>query len=114
MFTTLSAPTSAHIRPFLNQIGSHARLIHRICIPFPIFDYPQPARATRHKAHIENLGLIRDSCSRTQTLELLVLPKHCNYVLNYYAIAVELSNLLDMRLKDIPVRNVDTLAAVNH
>jgi hypothetical protein len=102
VFTTLSAPTSAHIGPFLNQIGSHARLIRHICIPFPTFDYPQPASAILHEAHIENLGIIRDTCAGIQTLELLVPPEHCNYALSHDAIAAEALNLLDIRFKSIP------------
>ena len=102
VFTTLSALTSAHIGPFLNQIGSHARLIRHICIPFPTFDYPQPARAILHEAHIENLGIIRDTYAGIQTLELLVPPEHCNYALSHDAIAAEALNLLDIRFKSIP------------
>lgn len=97
-----SGLTNAHIGPFLNQIGSHARLIRHICIPFPTFDYPQPARAILHEAHIENLGIIRDTCAGIQTLELLVPPEHCNYALSHDAIAVEALNLLDIRFKSIP------------
>ncbi|SRR6266536_1860572 len=100
--STPSAPTSAHIGPFLDQIGSHARLIRYICIPFPTFDYPQPARAILHEAHIKNLELIRDTCAGIQTLELLVPPEHYNYALSHSTIAAEALNLLDTRLKSIP------------
>ena len=51
--------TSAHS---LTKSDRIARLIRHICIPFPIFDYPQPARAILHEAHIKNLELIRDTC----------------------------------------------------
>ena len=102
VFTTPSAPTSAHIGPFLDQIGSHARLIRHICIPFPAFDYPQPARAVLHEAHIENIELVRVNCTSIQTLELSIPPEHCNYALNHSAIAVEALDLLDARLKTIP------------
>ena len=102
VFTTLSAPASAHIGPFLKQIGSHARLIRHICIPFPTFDYPQPARVILHEAHIENLGIIRDTCAGIQTLELSVPPEHGNYALSHDAIAAEAINLLDIRFKNIP------------
>lgn len=63
VFTIPSAPTSAHIGPFLDQIGSYARLIRYICIPFPTFDYPQPDRVILHETHIENLELMRDTCT---------------------------------------------------
>ncbi|KAL2047868.1 hypothetical protein ABVK25_011277 [Lepraria finkii] len=102
VFTTPSAPTSTHIGPFLDQIGSHGRLIRHICIPFPTFDYPQPARAILHEAHIENLELIRDTCAGIRTLELLGPPEHCNYALSHSAIAAEALNLLDTRFKSIP------------
>ena len=101
VFTTSSAPTSAHIGPFLDQIGSHARLIRHICIPFPTFDYPQPARVILHEAHIKNIELIRVTCTGIQTLELSIPPEHCNYALNHSAIAVEALDLLDTRLKSI-------------
>ncbi|MCJ1421456.1 hypothetical protein MMC32_007820 [Xylographa parallela] len=81
--STPSAPTSAYIGPFLDQIGSHARAI-------------------LHEAHIKNLELIRDTCAGIQTLELLVLPEHYNYALSHSTIAVEALNLLDTRLKSIP------------
>lgn len=62
VFTSiLSTPTSTHISLFLNQIGSHARLIHYIYIPFPTFNYPQPTRAILHEAYIKNLELIQDT-----------------------------------------------------
>lgn len=32
-----SVPTSAHIRLFLDQIRSYAKLIRHMCIPFPSF-----------------------------------------------------------------------------
>lgn len=102
VFTTLSAPASAHIGPFLNQIGSHARLIRHICIPFPTFDYPLPAKAILHEAYIKNLEIIRDIYTGIQTLELLVPPEHCNYALSHYTIAAEALNLLDIRFKSIP------------
>lgn len=76
--------------------------IRHICIPFPTFDYPQPTRAILHEAHIENLGLIRDTCTGIQTLELSVPPEHCNYALHHSAIAGEKLNLLDMRFKKFP------------
>ncbi len=100
--STLSAPSSAHIRPFLKQIGSHARLIRYICIPFPTIDYPQPARAILHEVHIKNLELIRDTCAGIQTLELLVPPEQYNYALSGSTIAAEALNLLDTRLRSIP------------
>ena len=101
--STPSAPTGAHIGPFLDQIGSHARLIRYICIPFPTFDYPQPARAILHEVHIKNLELIRDTCAGIQTLELLVSPEHYNYALSRSTIAAGALNLLDTRLKSIPL-----------
>lgn len=53
VFSTLSEPTRAHIGPFLDRIGSNAKLLHHICMPFPTFDYPRPARAILHEAHIK-------------------------------------------------------------
>ena len=95
-------PPSAHISPFLNQIGSHARLIRHICIPFPTFDYPLPASAVLHEVHIKNLELIRDTCTGIQTLELSVPPENCDYALSQPEIAAEALNLLDTRFKSIP------------
>ena len=95
-------PPSAHIRPFLDQIRSQARLIRHICIPFPMIDYPQLASAMLHEAHIKNLGLIRDTCTGIQTLELSVPPEHCNYALNEDVTTAKVINLLNMRFKNIP------------
>ncbi|KEF51026.1 uncharacterized protein A1O9_12910 [Exophiala aquamarina CBS 119918] len=97
-----SASTSAHIRPFFDQIGSYASHIRHICVPFPSFDYPQPTRALLHEVHIKNLELIRDTCTGVETLELSVPPEHCNYALSHSVIAAEALNLLDMHFKSIP------------
>jgi hypothetical protein len=99
--STPSAPTSAHIGPFLHQIGSRASLIHYICIPFFTFHYPQPARAILHEAHVRNLQLIRDTCTSIQTLELLIPPERYNYALSHSPIATEALDLLNTRLKSI-------------
>ena len=44
---------SAHIAPFLSQIGSQASLIRHICIAFPTFDDYRRVRARLHEAHIK-------------------------------------------------------------
>lgn len=99
--STPSAPTHAHVAPFLIQIGLQARLIHHICIPFPTFDYPVPDKARLHEAHIENLELIRKTCTNIKTLELLIPPEHCNYALSQSAIAAEALNVLNTRFQAI-------------
>src|SRR5271156_491988 len=68
--STPSATDSAHIVPFLSQIGSQASLIRPICIAFPTFDDYRRDRARLHEAHIKNLELIRDTCTGIATLEL--------------------------------------------
>lgn len=63
-----------HIAPFLHQIGSQASHIRHICIPFPSLDYPTPHKARICEAHVRNLDLVRDTCTRIRVLELLTLP----------------------------------------
>ncbi|KAF2182920.1 hypothetical protein K469DRAFT_690374 [Zopfia rhizophila CBS 207.26] len=99
--STPSAPTHAHVAPFLTQIGFQARLIHHICIPFPTFDYPMLHTARLHEVHIENLELIRKTCTNIKTLELLIPLEHCNYALSHLATAAEALNVLDKRFKAI-------------
>lgn len=70
--------------------------------PSLAFDHPQPVRAILHKVHIENLELIRDTCTGVKTLELSVPPEHCNYSLSHSAIAAEALNLLDTHFESIP------------
>jgi hypothetical protein len=97
--STRSMPTHAHIAPFLIQIGLQAKLIHYICIPFPTFDYPVPERAGLDEVHVENLELIRKTCTNIKTLELLVPVEHRNYALGNCAIASEALDLLNTRIK---------------
>ena len=97
--STSFAPTHAHVAPFLTQIRSQAGLVRRICIPFPTFDYPVPSRATLHQVHIENLELIRKTCRDIETLELLILPEHCNYALGDMAVATEALNILNTHFR---------------
>ncbi|KAG4430265.1 hypothetical protein IFR05_014261 [Cadophora sp. M221] len=100
-----SATDSAHIAPFLCQIGSQASLIHCICITipaFPTFYDSQQDRAMFHEAHIKNLELIRDTCTSITTLELSVPPDRANDVFDDSPIAAETLDLLDTRLKAIP------------
>ncbi|OBT46512.1 hypothetical protein VE00_03338 [Pseudogymnoascus sp. WSF 3629] len=94
--STPSATYSAHIAPFLGQIGSQARLIRHICMTFPTFDDYQHGRARLHEAHIKNLDLIRDTC--ITTLELLILP---DCALNDSPVVAEALDLLDARFKTI-------------
>ncbi|KAH9203094.1 hypothetical protein DL95DRAFT_472709 [Leptodontidium sp. 2 PMI_412] len=64
--TVSFATDSAHIAPFLCQIGSQVSLIRYICITipsFPTFYDSQQGRAMFHEAHIKNLELIRDTCT---------------------------------------------------
>ncbi|KAF2804520.1 uncharacterized protein BDZ99DRAFT_525357 [Mytilinidion resinicola] len=96
-----SLPIRAHVAPFLIQIGSQSKLIHHICIPFPTFNYPVPERARLDEVHIENLELIRKTCTNIKTLELLVPLEHCNYALDDWAIASEALDLLNTRFKAI-------------
>ncbi|RDW72894.1 hypothetical protein BP6252_06801 [Coleophoma cylindrospora] len=101
--STPFGPTSAHISPFLHQIGSRASLIHYICIPFFTFHYPRPAKAMLPEAHARNLQLIQDTCIHIQTLEMLSPPEpyNYNYALGPFPIATEALDLLNTRLKSI-------------
>lgn len=101
LISTPPATDSAHIAPFLHQIGSQASHIRHICIPFPNFDYPQPDSAKLHKAHIKNLNLVRDTCTSIRTLELWVSPDCANYALSDSPIAAEALDLLDTHFKNI-------------
>lgn len=100
--STPSATTSAHIAPFLYQIGPQASHIRYISIPFPTFDYPQPDRARLQEAHIKNLELVRDTCTSIKAIELLVSPDCANYALGDWPIAAEALDLLDTHFKNIP------------
>jgi hypothetical protein len=95
-----SAPTHAHIAPFLDQIGRQAMLIRHIRIPFPSFDFPVPERAKLHEVHIEDLELIGKN-TNVKTLELLITTEHCNYALCDWPIASEALSILDERLRAI-------------
>ncbi|KAF2270179.1 hypothetical protein CC78DRAFT_194405 [Lojkania enalia] len=92
---------SAHIAPFLGQIGSQASLIQHICITFPSFEHPQPSTARIHEEHVENLELIRDTCTSIKTLELLVPPDQRSYALSISQIATEAIDLLDTHFRAI-------------
>jgi hypothetical protein len=96
-----STSTHAHIAPFLNQIGLQASHIRHICIPFPKFNYFKPKKAKLHEAHIKNLELIRKTCIKLRTLELLDLDELCYYALNERAIAVETLNILNTHIRTI-------------
>jgi hypothetical protein len=102
--STPSATDSAHIAPFLSQVGSQTSLIRHICVAFPTFDDYRHGRARLHEAHIKNLELIRDTCTSIATLELLLtFPLECaNYALDDSPIAAEALDLLDTRFKAIP------------
>jgi hypothetical protein len=99
--STQLVPAHAHVAPFLIQIGLQAKLIHHICIPFPAFDYPVPKRARLDEVHIENLELIKKTCTNIKTLELLVPVEYSNYALQNWATASEALDLLNTRLKAI-------------
>jgi hypothetical protein len=105
VFTSISSATdSAHIAPFLCQIGSQASLIRYICITFPAFPTfhnSQHDRARFHEAHIKNLELIRDTCTSITTLELSVPPDRANYVFDDSSIVAETLDLLHTRFKAI-------------
>ena len=55
-----------------------------------------------HKPHINNLELIRDTCTGIRTLELLVSEDTDNYVLSDSPIAAQALYLLNTHFKDIP------------
>lgn len=92
---------SAHIAPFLHQIGSYASLVRHICIPFPTLgDYLH--ESTRlHEAHIENLELIRDTCTHIATLELLLQLDHMSYVFSDSLFGTKALDLLNTQFKTI-------------
>ena len=103
-FPEISNPTAtdvAHIAPFLRQIGYHANHIRYICIPFPTSMYPQPHSATLHRAHVENLDLVRNTCTSIRTLELLVSPDSAVYALSDSRILAEALGVLDTHFKSI-------------
>lgn len=93
---------SAHIAPFLCQVGPQASLIYYISIAFPTFDYPRSGGIRLQKEHIKNLELIRDACTSIRTLELFVSPDHGNYALNDSETVAEPIDLLEARFKTIP------------
>jgi hypothetical protein len=104
--STPSATDSAHIVPFLSQIGSQASLIRHICIAFPTFDDYRRGRAKLHEAHIKNLELIRDTCTSITTLELSLSKTFpldsANDALDDSPIVADALDLLDMRFKAVP------------
>jgi len=92
---------SAHIAPFLRQIGSYASFVRQICIPFPTLgDYCHES-ATLHEAHIENLALIRNTCTHIATLELLVQLDHMSYAFSDSLFGTKALDLLNTQLKTI-------------
>lgn len=95
------APTSARIAPFLAQVRWQARHIRHILIPFPTFDYPVPDTATLHQVHIENLELIRKTCTGLKILELSVPNDHCSYALGDWAVAIDALKILDTHISSI-------------
>ncbi len=99
--STPSVPDQAHIAPFLNQIGSQVRLLHHICIPFPNFEDTKTERAELESVHIENLELIRRTCTNIKTFKLLV-PYDYIYAHDNWTITSEALELLDTRLKTMP------------
>jgi hypothetical protein len=99
--STPSTPGRAHFAPFFEQIGSQASLIHHICIPFPTFKYPVPDGPKLYKVHMDSLELIRKTCTKLKTLELLIPPEHCNYALSDFPIAAEALNILNTQFKAI-------------
>ena len=90
-----------HIAPFLTQIGSQASHIRHICITFPQFASHQPDKPGLHKAEIENMVLVRDTCTSLRTLELLVPQYSQVHVLSDSPIAAEILHLLDTHIKNI-------------
>jgi hypothetical protein len=93
---------SAHIAPFLLQIGPQANLIRHICISFPTFDDFRHGSASLHEAHIKNLELIRDTCTSITTLELSLHSDRANCALRDSPVAEQALDLLDARFKAIP------------
>ncbi|RDL35191.1 Uncharacterized protein BP5553_07122 [Venustampulla echinocandica] len=106
VFTSISSATdSAHITPFLSQIGSQASLIRYICITFPTYPSfydPQYDGARFRESNIKNLELIRDKCTSITTLELSIPPNREDFVFDDSSMAIETLDLLDTRLKGIP------------
>ncbi|MCJ1257758.1 hypothetical protein MMC24_005584 [Lignoscripta atroalba] len=105
--STQDATDSAHIAPFLCQIGSQASLIRHICIAFPTFDDYRHDRVRLHEAHIKNLELMRDTCTSITTLELLLPLDLVNYALSDSLIAAGALDLLNTRFKTIsPLKEI--------
>ncbi|KAI8948200.1 hypothetical protein F4801DRAFT_469400 [Xylaria longipes] len=107
IFVSISSATnSAHIAPFLRQIGSQASLIRYICITIPaflVFYDSQQDRVMFHEPHIKNLELIRDTCTSITTLELSVPPDPAKYAIDDWPLlAAEALDLLNTHLKAIP------------
>lgn len=92
---------SAHIAPFLLQIGPQANLVRHICISFPTFDDFRQSSASLHEAHIKNLELIRETCTSITTLELSLHSDCINRALGDLPFADQALDLLDMRFKAI-------------
>ena len=93
-----STVDSAHIAPFLRQIGSQASHIRHICIPFPTFMWTPPGSADIHS---KNLDFVRETCTGIRTFELLVSPGHA-YTLCNSPIAAKGLGLLDNYFNIIP------------
>ena len=103
---TPSMTSSAHITPFLHQIGPQASHIRHICIPFFTFDYYyQPDRARLDETHVENLELIRYRCTSIRTLELLVPSNQARNALGCPPVVAKALDLLDIHFKNIPSLN---------
>jgi hypothetical protein len=92
---------SAHIAPFLLQIGPQANLVRHIRISFPTFDDFRHSSASLHEAHIKNLELIRDTCTSITTLELSLHSDDTNGAFRNSTFLDQALNLLDMRFKAI-------------
>jgi hypothetical protein len=101
LIATPSRTLSAHIAPFLHQIGCQASHIRHICIPFPDFDELQDKAPALYQADIDNLDLVRTTCSGIRTLELLVSRGCADYTLGDLSIAAHGLDLLNIHFKRI-------------
>ena len=68
---------------------------------FPLCEYYQRGKLRPHETHIENIELIRKSCTNLTTLELSLRNK-ADYIVKDSSQATEALNLLEAQLKTIP------------
>ena len=99
---TSSATDSTYLASFLDQIGSRAAQFRHITIPCPTFEDLPSHRVRLDEADVENLKLVRDTCTNIKTIELYVSYTLITHLCDYLPIAAEALHFLDTQFKNIP------------